>query len=301
VIRIHEVGPRDGLQNERTHVPTEGKLALIDALVSAGLRSIEATSFVSPKAVPQMADAEAVIGGTKKHDGVRRSALVLNEKGYERAREAGCTSVVVVVVVSERLSARNSRMTVAEGIAACRAIVHRAERDGVECRVCLAPCWVCPFEGAIDSDHVLACAEAVFSPAVYELALADTIGHATPLAVGRLFERFGKRFGSDKLAAHLHDTLAFGLANAAAALSAGVRTFDASVGGLGGCPFAPGAAGNLATEDIVLLAEKMGMATGVDLEKLWRAVALAESLVGRTIGGRTRAYWERETRAVTAP
>jgi hydroxymethylglutaryl-CoA lyase len=169
-------------------------------------------------------------------------------------------------------------------------VLSRARQDGVGRRVYLAPAWVCPFEGMVEPDHVVSCAELVADDDV-EIALADTIGHADPLSVGRLFDRFARRFGAARLAAHLHDTQGLALANAAAALAAGVRTIDASVGGLGGCPFAPGAAGNLATCDLVLMLEKMGFDTGVDLARLHEVVSDAERALGRPLGGRSRAWW----------
>jgi hydroxymethylglutaryl-CoA lyase len=300
-IRIYEVGPRDGLQNEKTLVPTGAKVALVEGLLRAGLREIEATSFVSPAAVPQMADAAEIIAAVRAPalagPGRRFTALVVNEKGYDRARAAGCDAIAIVTVVSEALSLRNSRMSVAQSLETCRRVLARAHADGIFARVYLAPAWVCPFEGAIAPDHVVASADVVWEAGASELAIADTIGHAHPLQVGRLFERLAQRFDVTRLAAHLHDTQAMALANAAAAIQAGVRILDASAGGLGGCPFAPGAAGNLATEDLALMATKMGFETGVDLEALWGVVDAAGSMVGRRLGGRTRAWWDRSAEA----
>ncbi|NWF70452.1 MAG: hydroxymethylglutaryl-CoA lyase [Chloroflexi bacterium] len=293
-LKICEVGPRDGLQNEAAAVATADKQKLLDALLAAGLKYIELTSFVSAKAVPQMADAEQMMPYARSaYPEAHFNALIINEKGYERALQAGAQGVGVVVVVSETLSQRNSRMSVAESLAACKAIVTRARNDGVFARVYLAVAWVCPFEGPTPPEKVLACADAVWEMGVDELALADTIGHAQPLEVGRLVEACGKRYDMSKLAVHLHDTQALGLANAAAAISAGVRIVDASVGGLGGCPFAPGSLGNLATEDVVFMAHKMGFATGVAMNRLWEAVRCAEPLVGRRVGGRIREWWEK--------
>lgn len=291
-LTIYEVGLRDGLQNERRHVPTERKVALLQRLVASGLRAIEATSFVSAAAVPQMADAAEVLREAHAHPDVRATALVVNEKGYDRARAAGARAVAVVVVVSESLALENSRMSVARSLETCRTILRRAALDGVYRRVYLAPAWVCPYEGPIPPDHVLRCADAVFDAGLDELAIADTIGHAHPREVGALFRALARRFDVARLAAHLHDTQALALANAAAAIEEGVRTLDASIGGLGGCPFAPGAAGNLATEDLALLVSKMGFETGVDLEALWGASAEAEVAVERRVGGRTRAWWD---------
>ncbi len=299
-LSIYEVGLRDGLQNEATRVATNDKAQILAGLVASGLTRIEATSFVSPTAVPQMADASDVMAATRRHDGVRASALVINEKGYDRALAAGAHEVAIVVVISETLAAKNSRMTVAESLDACQAILRRAARDNVFRRVYLAPAWVCPYEGAIAEADVLRAAEAVLAMGLDELAIADTIGHANPHEVGTLFRALGRRFGTERLAAHLHDTQALALANAVAAIDAGVRTLDASIGGLGGCPFAPGAAGNLATEDLVFLATKLGFDTGVSLDGLWHVVGDASRLVGRTLGGRTRAFRERSAGQKTA-
>jgi hydroxymethylglutaryl-CoA lyase len=297
---VYEVGPRDGLQNEATHVPAAEKIAFLRGLRAVGLKAIEATSFVSPKAIPQMADAPEIFASIREDAaagtvpaGTRHAALVINEKGYDRAREAGATAVAIVVVVSETLSHRNSRMTVDEGVASAVSILRRARSEGVHRRVYIAPAWVCPYEGPTDPDKVVRAADAIWEAGVDELAIADTIGHAHPLEVGRLFDRLGKRYGMTKLAAHFHDTQALGLANAAAAIAAGVRIVDGAAFGLGGCPFAPGAAGNLATEDLVFLAHKMGFRTGVDLEGLRGLTARMEAVVGRPIGGRTRAWYER--------
>ncbi|MBI5013951.1 MAG: hydroxymethylglutaryl-CoA lyase [Deltaproteobacteria bacterium] len=296
-IDVYEVGPRDGLQNETAVLATDQKLALIARLVGAGLRRMEATSFVSPKAMPQMADAAEVTRGAALAwpDG-RFSALVLSELGYDRAIAAGCRSVAVVVIASESLSRRNSRIGVEGGLGVGRRLLERARRDGVRTRAYLSAAWACPYEGPVPAGRATALAERIWEAGPDELAIADSVGHAEPLEVGRLLEDLGRRLGMDRLAVHLHDTQALGLANAAAAIAAGVRTVDASIGGLGGCPFAAGAAGNLATEDLVFLAHKMGFETGVDLGRLWEAVAWLDDVVGRRVGGRTRVWWENRGR-----
>jgi hydroxymethylglutaryl-CoA lyase len=294
-IHIYEVGPRDGLQNEAASVPTEQKLALIDALVAAGLRRIEATSFVHPRAVPQMADADEVVAAVqerhRKH-AVEFVGLVLNERGYDRALAAGCRRMACGVAVSETFSQRNTRMSTADAFSTCQRLAERARADGVWLRAYLMTAWVCPFEGRMVPQKAVAYAQRLWNMGIDELAVADTIGHADPLSVGQLLEQVGRRTDMNRLAVHLHDTQVLGLANATTAISAGVRIFDSSVGGLGGCPFAPGAAGNLATEDLVFLAYKLGMGTGVDFGRLWEAVTLAEQLVERPIGGRIRSWWE---------
>lgn len=285
-LQICEVGLRDGLQNERNLISTTDKLVMLDMLVDAGLDTIETASFVRPDLVPQMADArEMMIGGLDYP--IHTMGLVINEKGYDRAIAAGCRSVASVVMVSETMSQRNSNMSVAKSIQIAQRLTMRAAHDGVRMRVYVSTAWVCPFEGLTPPDKVMRVAEKLIALGPAEIALADTIGHASPLAVGRLIELLARRISIDKIAVHLHDTQALGLANAYAAIQAGVRTLDASFGGLGGCPFAPGSVGNLATEDLVFLAHKLGLETGVDLDKLTQVTAYAEPLIGRRLGGRS--------------
>lgn len=308
-LRIYEVGPRDGLQNEAKPFTTEDKKILIDGLIAAGLNEIEVASFVHPKLVPQMADGDEVARWAMETHGQpwpprRLIGLVLNEKGYDRALTAGCNAVALGVAVSETFSQRNTNMSSQRALEIVQSLVQRARTDGLWVRVYLMTSWVCPFEGNINPWKTISYAEKIWELGIDELAIADTIGHANPTDVGNLMGDLGKRLDMDKLAVHLHDTLAFGLANTYAALSAGVRIVDSSIGGLGGCPFAPGAAGNLATEDLVMLAYKMGLGTGVDFQALWPVVYHAEKMVGRRIGGRIRAWWESECRTdpvVTAP
>lgn len=298
-LRVYEVGPRDGLQNEASVVPTEDKERLIDGLVAAGLPVIELTSFVNPKAVPQMADANQVMEQTlQKHasDRTQFTGLVFNERGYERALESGCRAVAIGAAVSESFSQANTGMSTAEALNMAGKLAARARRDHIWTRAYISTAWVCPFEGPIRPEKTIAYAEKLWEMGVDELAVADTIGHANPLEVGRLMEQLGKRLDMDRLAVHLHDTQALGLANTTAAIQAGVRIHDGSVGGLGGCPFAPGAAGNMATEDLVFLAYKLGLGTGVDFAALWEVVEDVERVVGRPIGGRIRAWWESEGR-----
>ena len=292
-LKVYEVGPRDGLQNEARPISTEQKLQLVDGLVAAGLRHVELTSFVHPKAVPQMADADDVMQtALSKHKNTNFIGLVFNQKGYDRALAAGCRAVAFGVAVSETMSRRNTNMSTQQAMEVTRDLLDQARRDGLWTRVYIITAWVCPFEGAVPPQKTIAYAEKVWEMGVDELALGDTIGHAQPLEVGRLMENLGKRLDMSKLAVHLHDTQAMGLANATTALQAGVRIFDSSIGGLGGCPFAPGAAGNLATEDLVFMAYKMELGTGVDFQALWQVVYEAEKMVGRPIGGRIRQWWE---------
>lgn len=292
-VTICDVSLRDGLQNEKTPISTTSKLALLDDLVTAGLTTLEVTSFVSPKAVPQMADADAITTTVAaKYPNLRGVGLIFNEKGYERAIAAGAKSVALVLIVSDSLSRSNSGKTADEWLEAYRALVGRAKTDGIRIRGYLAGAWVCPFEGQISPTRALHYADILMSMGIHELCATDPIGHAHPEQIEMLSTELINRFGAEKVAVHLHDTLAFGLANAAAAMRAGVRIFDASLGGLGGCPFAPGAAGNLATEDLVLMAHKMGYETGVDLDRLWDAVYRFEPVIGHPIGGRSRVWYD---------
>ena len=295
IVRIYEVGPRDGLQNEERAIPTARKLRLIDRLVEAGLATIELTSFVHPRAVPQMADAEEVMATTLARHGDRPVAfvgLVLNERGYDRALASGCKRMAFGVAVSDVFSQNNTRNTAREAMETCRRLVARARTDGIHTRVYVMTAWVCPFSGPTAPERAIGFAREIWEMGIDEIAIADTIGYAHPLEVGRLFEAIGRFIPPERMAAHLHDTQALGLANSAAAISAGVRTIDSSIGGLGGCPFAPGAAGNLATEDLAFMLYKMGLGTGVDLAVLWDIVRDMEQLIGRSLGGRIRAWWE---------
>jgi hydroxymethylglutaryl-CoA lyase len=299
-LTVYEVGLRDGLQNEERAVSTAQKGAVLDALLAAGLREFEVTSFVNPTAVPQMADAEAVMALSRSREGCRPTALVVNDRGYDRAVATGCRDIAIVTVVTETLCARNNRMTVLEGKLACGRLVRRAVAEGVRCRVYVAPAWVCPFEGNVPAARAFEVAELALGEGAELVSIADTIGHAHPEQVERLLTDLAARFGAARLGAHFHDTQGLGLANAYAALRAGIRVLDSSIGGLGGCPFAPGAAGNLATEDLVLLAEKMGLVTGIDWSALWRAVAVAEGAVDRPLGGRSRGFYESAKRKAEA-
>ena len=296
-IKIYEVGPRDGLQNESPLISTTDKQQVIGGLLAAGLRSIELTSFVNPKAVRQMADADKVMSwATSKlaDPSLTFTGLVFNERGYERAVNSGCTQIAIGAAVSESFSQANTGMSTTQAMEKARKLIEWARRDGLWTRVYVSTAWICPFEGPVQTSKTIAYCERLWEMEMDELAIADTIGHANPLEVGRLMDQLGKRLDMNKLAVHLHDTQALGLANTTAAIQAGVRIHDASVGGLGGCPFAPGAAGNMATEDLVFLAYKLGLGTGVDFQKLWEVVYEVEKLVGRQIGGRIRAWWESE-------
>jgi hydroxymethylglutaryl-CoA lyase len=285
-VTINEVGLRDGLQNQPRHVDTAHKLALLDALLAAGIRHVEATSFVSPKAVPQMADAAEIMARLPDIDRFDYSVLVPNVKGYQRARASDARSVAVTLSCTETMNRRNINMSLAQAEAVCAEVMGLAAADGVIGRAYLSVAFICPFEGRVDRDVVVRLAAAMFDAGAREVIVADTIGAADPIHVAEVFAVLARRHGPELLSGHFHDTKGLALANCYAAFGQGVRKFDASVGGLGGCPFAPGAAGNVATEDLVNMFETAGCATGIELDKLSAAVVVAEQCVGRTLGGR---------------
>ncbi|ABD71887.1 hydroxymethylglutaryl-CoA lyase [Rhodoferax ferrireducens T118] len=289
-IFITDVAPRDGLQSQAVTVSTSNKLRLIRALADAGVRSVEATSFVSPKAVPQMADAAEVIAGLRfleSETGLRTSALVPNIKGLERATAVGAREIAVVISATKTMNLKNINMNLAEAEENCKATLHAARASGLATRAYIAVAWECPFEGVTDPDTVVRLAAAMRVAGAGEIVIADTIGAAAPGQVAALLRVLAQSIPLDMLAVHFHDTRGMGAANAYAALEAGVRRFDASVGGIGGCPFAPGAAGNLATEDLVMLAHQCGFTTGINLDVLLLAVDMSEAFLGRPLGGRS--------------
>jgi isopropylmalate/homocitrate/citramalate synthase len=280
---IREVGPRDGLQNERQVLPVERRLELIRRLAGTGLRRIEAASFVNPERVPQMAGAEEVAAGLESGDGVLYTGLALNERGYDRLSETGLGEVSFALAATETFSQRNAGASVEDSLAAGERIVARARQDGIRSSITISVAFGCPFEGPVDPDRVVALVERVAAVDPDELVLADTIGVATPTQSRRLLERvaaLGKPVGG-----HFHNTRNTGFANAYAALEAGVSLLDASAGGLGGCPFAPKATGNIATEDLVYLLEGEGIETGVDLDRLIEVSQWLEELLGRQLEG----------------
>jgi hydroxymethylglutaryl-CoA lyase len=285
---VIDVGLRDGLQNEATDVPTEGKLALARALVDAGVRELEVTSFVRPDLVPRMADAEAVVAGLPRRDDVAYVALVGNERGYDRAAAAGVRHVTFVLCATEAFSERNVRRSIARSVTELASLVRRGAADGVAVRAAIAVSFGCPFSGPVAADAVLELARRCADAGVTDLGIADTIGVADPRMVGERLALLRAALPEVRLSAHFHDTRGMGLANVWAALAAGVDRFDASIAGLGGCPFAPGATGNIATEDTVHLLHRAGIATGIDEERLFAAADLAEELVGRPSAGRVK-------------
>jgi hydroxymethylglutaryl-CoA lyase len=268
-VTIHEVGPRDGLQNEPTIVPVEVKVEFVDRLADAGLRTIEVTSFVHPKWVPQLADAGELVTRLDRRAGVRYPVLVPNELGLDRALEHGLREVAVFGSATESFATRNLNRTVAESIAMFAPVVTRARNAGCDVRGYLSMCFGDPWEGEVAVDQVVAVGSQLLDLGCSQLSLGDTIGVGTPGHVTALLDAFGERgIADDRLAVHFHDTYGQALANSLAALQHGVTTFDSSAGGLGGCPYAKNATGNLATEDLVWFLHGLGIETGVDLEAL---------------------------------
>lgn len=293
-VLINDVGLRDGLQNQTAAVTLEGKLRLATALFDAGVRAVEATSFVSPRAVPQMADADQLYPRLPRHDLVAYSALVPNMRGLERAVAAGVKEIAVVLSATETMNRRNINMSLEEATSVCEQTVAAASSLGIRSKAYVAVAFHCPFEGPTDPDRVFHLGDRMLAAGAEEINIADTIGAAAPTSVASLLERCVSAWGTSRLSVHLHDTRAMGMTNAWVALESGVRKIDGSVGGLGGCPYAPGAAGNVATEDLVLLAESCGYRTGVDLVALRRAALVAGELIGRSVGGRCTSWLEAE-------
>jgi len=291
---VNDVGPRDGLQNESTSVTPENRVRLINSLLDAGVRSIEAASFVSPKAVPKMANADQVFAALNQ-EAANFSALVPNLKGYELAKKAGARSVAVVLSATETMNQKNINMSLDQTISVCKEIVAQALRDGITPRSYLSVAVECPYEGMVEEQVIEDLSAMMFEAGAKEVIVADTIGAANPAQVKSLFTRLVSAFGATTISGHFHDTRAMALANTWQALECGIRKFDASIAGLGGCPFAPGASGNLATEDLVLMLNDAGLDTGIDLNKLLRSVELTGQLVQHPVGGRSMAYLNRRT------
>ena len=292
-VRLCEVGPRDGLQNEKAMVPTDVKVTLIDMLTDAGFPAIEATSFVSPKWVPQMADAADVMTRIARKPGVRYPVLTPNLKGYQAARAAGADEVAVFVAATESFSRRNINCSIAESLERTAPVFDAARADGIRVRGYISVVLGCPYEGDVDPARVADIAAALHVAGAYEVSLGDTIGTGTAGKTQALLRRVAAKVPMSALAGHFHDTYGQALANVYAALELGVATFDCSVAGLGGCPYAKGATGNVASEDVVYLLDGLGIATGVDLTKLRRA--------GRYISGHLqRATHSRAARALDA-
>ncbi|MGU3584646.1 hydroxymethylglutaryl-CoA lyase [Rhodococcus sp. C26F] len=284
-MEIVEVSPRDGLQNEKAHVSTGDKILLIERAIESGLRRIEATSFVHPAAVPQMADAEAVMAGVPRRDDISYSALVLNRRGFDRAVTAGVDEVNCVVVASETFSMRNQRMSVADSVRTVTDLIVDARSAGVGVSVTIATAFGCPFEGEVPESVVFDLARQVADIGVDEIALADTIGVGVPTQVDRLVGGISAAAPGIRLRCHFHNTRNTGYANAVAAIGAGVTVLDSSIGGVGGCPFAPNATGNIATEDLVYLLERSGIASGARLPQLIETSDWLGGVLGAQVPG----------------
>lgn len=294
-VKIVEVGPRDGLQNEKTPVSTAVKLELIDRLGAAGLTAIEATAFVSPKWTPQMADHAAVLAGIARRPGVAYPVLTPNLKGFEAALAAGVEEVAVFAAASESFSAKNINCTIAESLDRFAPVMAAAKEAKVRVRGYVSCVLGCPYEGEIAPDAVAAVAASLYEMGCFEISLGDTIGIGAPTGVKRLVERVARDVPIAALAGHFHDTWGSAAANVAAALEMGVGVFDASVAGLGGCPYAAGASGNLATEDLVWLLERMGLDTGVDLAALVDCARWISAELGRAPASRVARAFDAAT------
>jgi hydroxymethylglutaryl-CoA lyase len=281
-ISLREVGPRDGLQNEDP-VPTGAKVELINTLSGTGVQRIEAVSFVHPKAIPQMADADEVWRQVTRTPGVRYSALVPNSRGATRALDAGFTELEAVVSASDTHNRKNVNRSTAESLDDIAVLIDQAHQAGATCQVIVSTAWGCPYEGDVPVQRVVGVASRAVADGADSVSFGDTTGMATPARVRALVGEFRSRHPDTGLNLHFHNTRGTGLANVLTALELGVADFDASVGGLGGCPYAPGATGNIATEELVHMVEDMGVATGVDLEAMIDAAAEAERIIGRTL------------------
>ncbi len=281
-ISVREVGPRDGLQNEDP-VPTKDKIELIDRLSATGVRRIEAVSFVRPEAIPQMADADEVWSGIDRAEAVRYSALVPNLRGARRALDAGLSEIEVVVSASDTHNRKNVNRSTEESLDDIARVIEEAHQRGVTCQVVVATAWGCPYEGDVQVSRVVRVAGRAVADGADSISFGDTTGMATPGRVWSLVGEFRSAHPDTALNLHFHNTRGTGLANVLAALELGVTDFDASIGGLGGCPYAPGASGNIATEELVHMVADMGIDTGIELGALIEAAADAERIVGREL------------------
>ena len=290
---IKEVAARDGLQAQPKHLSVEQRTALLAALAETGVPELEIGSFVSPKAVPQMAGTDEIAANLPPAQ-LAYSALVPNMKGYELAVMAGIRSHAIALAATEEMNQNNIRKSLEDTFVMGEEILDRAAVEGVDIHAYLAVAFECPYEGAVEESLVLEQVDRLMQHQPARLMIADTIGAANPAAVHSMMHKLVDRYGPERLGCHFHDTRAMGLANVYAALEAGVRQFDASAGGLGGCPFAPGAKGNVATEDVVMLCESIGYETGLDMPKLLEAVALLSEMIGAPQGGRAHTWLSKQ-------
>lgn len=293
-VTINDVGPRDGLQNQQRILNPQQRLELVRALLAAGVKHIEVGSFVSPRAVPAMAGAAEMLAGLPRDGDSRFTVLIPNMKGYELAQAAGATSVNMVLYASEGMARKNANMGMLQAEQVTADILHRARQEGIRVAAAIAVAFECPFDGPTDPAVVQRIVAQFLQLGADEVSVADTIGAANPGQVRALTQTLVERHGAQRLSCHFHDTRAMGLANVFAATESGIRKFDASIGGLGGCPFAPGASGNVATEDVVMMLEQMGYDTGIALAPLVAAAELAKSLTGTAPGGRATPWLRRQ-------
>jgi hydroxymethylglutaryl-CoA lyase len=284
-VEIVEVGPRDGLQNESVLLGTAAKVEFINRIVAAGIRRLEVASFVNPKKVPQMADAEEILKALPQRADVVYIGLVLNRRGFERALAAGCNEIGMAVVASDTFNFRNQGVTTEQSVADWLEIASAAHAAGIRAQVTISTAFGCPFEGEIPAARVVALAQRLAAGRPHEIALADTVGVAVPSQVSELVARVRAAVPGMPLRCHFHNTRNTGIANAYAAYEAGVRVLDASIGGIGGCPFAPAATGNIPTEDLLYMLERMGVQTGVDLDALLETGRWVQAQLGRTVPG----------------
>jgi len=285
-VSIYEVSLRDGLQNEAMMLPLESKKKLAQALLETGLTRLELTSFVSPRWIPQLADADDLARQMKPPPGVTFGALVPNAKGLERARAAGLSEIAVFMSASETHNKKNTNRSIQSSLETFGEVVPPAVELGMRVRAYVSTVWGCPYEGDVDPEAALDITERLLNLGCYQVSLGDTIGVGTPVQTDRILQIFLERIAPSKLALHLHDTRGTALPNILVGLAHGIADFDASIGGLGGCPYAPGAAGNVATEDLVYMLHGMGIETGIDLERLIEAAKLAEKIIGRPLPGK---------------
>jgi hydroxymethylglutaryl-CoA lyase len=294
-VNVVEVGPRDGLQNEPNPLAQNDKIQLIDSLGRTGLKHIEVTSFVSPKWIPQLADGLAVAKGIKLPDDIITSALVPNAKGFESFKQTNLKEVALFMSATESHSKKNINKSIDEALETVKSLIPLAKAEKKRVRAYLSVVFVCPYEGKVKAEKVVPLVEKLFSMGVDEVSLGDTIGAATPNDVHELISLLSAKLENShidktRIALHFHDTCGTALVNVMAGLAAGITTFDASIGGMGGCPYAPGASGNLATEDLVYLLHSLGIETGIDLDRLIESGSLAQKLLGKVLPGRYLRY-----------
>lgn len=285
-IIINEVGCRDGLQSQPRHLTLDQRVKMATALMQTGLQRLEIGSFVSPKAVPQMAGTDELIRRLNVPAGIEISALIPNMRGYNLAKDASVTTVAVPVSATQTMNQKNINMSLEQTFNVAQEIIEHALQDGIKVQMYLAVAFECPFEGQVSPDTAAGQVRQLIEWGAHEIVIADTIGGGNPAQVRHLMNTLVAEHGSDNLTCHFHDTRAMGLANVYAAIESGIRRFDSSIGGLGGCPFAPGAKGNVATEDVVMLCEQMGFSTGISMPALLATVQLISDMIGAPQGGR---------------